>query len=94
MLPAGTEGWPGWCQLCREPVVFSLPSAAAGQPANGAGNISFGPVAGTRMACPAPSFGNDLASGLEQAQRFTTTIDGRQLVLETPDLRFTFAAAE
>ena len=66
----------------------------AGQPANGAGNISFGPVAGTRMACPAPSFGNDLASGLEQAQRFTTTIDGRQLVLETPDLRFTFAAAE
>lgn len=31
---AGTEGWPGWCQLCREPVVFSLPSAAAGQPAN------------------------------------------------------------
>ena len=66
----------------------------AGQPANGAGNISFGPVAGTRMACPAPSFGNDLASGLEAAQRFTTTIDGRQLVLETPELRFTFAAAE
>jgi len=66
----------------------------AGQPSNGAGNISFGPVAGTRMACPAPSFGNDLAGGLEQAQRFTTTIDGRQLVLETPDLRFTFAAAE
>lgn len=66
----------------------------AGQPMNGAGSISFGPVASTRMACPTPSFGNDLASGLEAAERFTTTMDGRQLVLETPDLRFTFAAAE
>ena len=51
-------------------------------------------VAGTRMACPAPSFGNDLAGALEQAQRYTTTLDGRQLVLETPALRLTFAAAE
>lgn len=66
----------------------------AGQPSNGAGNISFGPVAGTRMACPAPNFGNDLASALEQVQRYTTTLDGRQLVLETPALRLTFAAAE
>lgn len=63
-------------------------------PMNGAGVITFGPVAGTRMACPTPSFGNDLASGLEAAERFTTTLDGRQLVLETADLRFTFAAAE
>lgn len=31
---AGAEGWAGWCQLCREPVLFALPSAAAGQPAN------------------------------------------------------------
>ncbi|RNJ62141.1 MAG: META domain-containing protein [Porphyrobacter sp. IPPAS B-1204] len=66
----------------------------ADTPMNGAGTITFGPVAGTRMACPAPSFGNDLASGLEQAQRFTTTLDGRQLVLETADLRYTFAAVE
>jgi heat shock protein HslJ len=66
----------------------------AGQPQNGAGSISFGPVAGTRMACPSPSFGNDLASGLEAAERFTTTLDGRQLVIETRDLRFTFAAIE
>lgn len=66
----------------------------AGQPMNGAGNISIGPVAGTRMFCPAPSFGDQLAAGLAEAERFTTTIDGRQLVLETPELRFTFAAAE
>ena len=66
----------------------------ADTPMNGAGSITFGPVAGTRMACPAPSFGNDLASGLEQAERYTTTLDGRQLVLETANLRFTFAAAE
>ncbi|WDA39878.1 META domain-containing protein [Erythrobacter sp. BLCC-B19] len=65
----------------------------AGQPANGAGQISIGPIAGTRMACPAPSFGNDLA-GLSDAERFTTTLDGRQLVIETPGLRYTFAAAE
>ena len=34
------------------------------------------------------------AGALEQAQRYTTTLDGRQLVLETPELRLTFAAAE
>jgi len=69
-------------------------SWTAGQPGNGAGNISIGPMASTRALCPQPSFGEQLASGLSEAQRFTTTIDGRQLVLETPDLRFTFAAAE
>lgn len=63
----------------------------AGQPVNGAGAISFGPVATTRMFCPQPSFGDQLASGLAQAQRYTTTLDGRQLVIETPALRFTFA---
>ena len=65
----------------------------AGQPVNGAGTIAIGPVAGTRMACPSPSFGNELAR-IAEAERFTTTMDGRQLVLETPELRFTFAAAE
>ncbi|KPF61983.1 META domain-containing protein [Porphyrobacter sp. AAP60] len=69
-------------------------SWTAGQPANGAGNINIGPVAGTRMFCPQPSFGDQMASGLADAQRFTTTLDGRQLVIETPDLRFTFAAIE
>ena len=66
----------------------------AGQPANGAGSISFGPVAGTKMLCPQPSFGDQLAGGLEGAQRFITTLDGRQLVIETPELRFTFEAIE
>lgn len=65
----------------------------AGRPGNGAGAISFGPVASTRMLCPQPSFGEQLAGGLAGAQRYTTTLDGRQLVIETPDLRFTFAAA-
>jgi len=64
----------------------------AGQPSNGAGSISIGPVASTRMFCPAPSFGDQLASGLSASQRFTTTIDGRELVLETPEQRMTFAA--
>jgi heat shock protein HslJ len=64
----------------------------AGKPSNGAGSISIGPVAGTKALCPEPSFGNQLASSLSAAQRFTTTIDGRELVLETPDLRLTFAA--
>lgn len=65
----------------------------AGDPMNGAGSINIGPVAGTRMACPSPSFGNEMA-GLAEAQRYTTTLDGRQLVIETPNLRYTFAAAE
>ena len=65
----------------------------AGQPASGAGTIAIGPVASTRMACPAPSFGNDLAR-LAEAMRYTTTLDGRHLVIETPELRFTVAPAE
>lgn len=66
----------------------------AGRPSNGAGNISIGPVAGTRMFCPQPSFGDQLASGLTDAQRFTSTLDGRQLVIETAELRLTFSAIE
>ncbi len=66
----------------------------AGQPANGAGYISIGPIASTKVFCPQPSFGDQLASGLSEAERFSTTLDGRQLVLETPELRFTFAAEE
>lgn len=67
---------------------------SASNPANGAGTISFGPFASTRMACPDPSFGSQLASGLAEAQRYSTTLDGRQLVIETPTLRFTFAATD
>jgi heat shock protein HslJ len=66
----------------------------AGMPANGAGSIDIGPIASTRMLCPSPSFGDQLGAGLAQATRFTITLDGRQLVIETPELRFTFAAAE
>ena len=69
-------------------------TCTAGLPANGAGAISFGPVASTKMLCPQPSFGNELSAGLTEAERYTTTLDGRQLVIETPELRFTFAAAE
>jgi len=65
----------------------------AGQPVMGAGSIAIGPVAATRMACPAPSFGNELAR-LAEAERFLTTLDGRQLVIESPELRFTFSPAE
>ena len=65
----------------------------AGRPGNGTGTITFGPVASTKVFCPQPSFGEQLASGLGEAQRYTTTLDGRQLVIETPELRFTFAAA-
>ena len=65
----------------------------AARPGNGAGTITFGPVASTKMLCPQPSFGDQLASGLGEAQRYTVTLDGRQLVIETPQLRFTFAPA-
>lgn len=65
----------------------------AGKPGNGAGAMTFGPVASTKMMCPQPSFGDQLASGLAEAQRYSTTLDGRQLVIETPQLRFTFAPA-
>lgn len=62
----------------------------AGKPSSGAGNIDIGPVASTRAMCPEPSFGNQLAR-IAEAERYSTTLDGRQLVIETPDLRFSFA---
>lgn len=65
----------------------------AGKASSGAGNIGIGPVASTRMFCPEPSFGNQLAR-ISEAERYSTTLDGRQLVIETPQLRFTFAPQE
>ncbi|MCX9147774.1 META domain-containing protein [Erythrobacter sp. WG] len=62
----------------------------AGQPRDGASTITFGPVASTRMICPEPSFGNQLASALGLAQRFSRSSDGRKLVIEAPDARLTF----
>ena len=69
-------------------------SWTAGLPANGAGAINIGPIASTKIFCPQPNFGDQMARGLPEAERFTTTLDGRELVIETPELRFTFAAAE
>lgn len=66
----------------------------ADQTATGAGSMTIGPVASTKMLCPQPSFGDQLASGLTATERYLTTLDGRQLVLETPELRFTFTAIE
>ncbi|MFO6445823.1 META domain-containing protein [Erythrobacter sp. NE805] len=66
-------------------------SWTAGKPRAGAGPISFGPVASTKMLCPQPSFGDQLAKGLGEASRYATTLDGRQLVLEGAELRLTFS---
>ena len=66
----------------------------ADQTTTGAGSMTIGPVASTKMLCPQPSFGDQLASGLTATERYLTTLDGRQLVLETPELRFTFTAIE
>lgn len=65
-------------------------SWAAGKPRNGAGTITIGPVASTRMLCPEPSFGNQMAS-LAEARTYVLTADARELVIETGTLRFTFA---
>lgn len=69
-------------------------SWTAGAPRNGAGAISIGPIASTRALCPQPSFGNEMASGLSEAQTYALTVDRRALVIETGMLRFTFAAME
>lgn len=66
----------------------------AGQPMNGAGTINFGPVMSTRMACPQPGYGNELAAALGAAQRFARSPDGRELVIETAEARLTFAYTE
>lgn len=67
-------------------------SWSAGKPRNGAGAITIGPVASTRMLCPPPSFGDELAGGLGEARTYMLTSDRRELVIETGALRFTFAA--
>jgi len=69
-------------------------SWSAGQPQNGAGAISIGPIASTRALCQDPSFGNELASGLGEAQTYLLTADRRELVIEAATRRFTFAAME
>jgi heat shock protein HslJ len=66
----------------------------ADQTTTGAGAMTIGPVASTKMLCPQPSFGEQLAGGLTETERYLTTLDGRQLVLETPELRLTFTAIE
>jgi heat shock protein HslJ len=66
-------------------------SWSAGKPRSGAGAITIGPVASTRMLCPEPSFGNQLA-GLTAARSYVLTSDRRELLIETGTLRFTFAA--
>jgi len=66
----------------------------AGKPRNGAGAINIGPIASTRALCPDPSFGDQMASGLSEAQTYSLTMDRRELVIETGTLRFTFAAME
>lgn len=64
---------------------------SAGKPKNGAGALSIGPVASTRMLCPEPSFGTQLA-GLSEARSYILTTDRRELVIETGSLRYTFTA--
>ena len=65
----------------------------ADKPRNGAGALTIGPVASTRMMCPEPSFGNQLAS-LSEAKTYALTLDRRELVIETGTLRYTFAARQ
>lgn len=69
-------------------------SWTAGKPRNGAGAINIGPIASTRALCPEPSFGNQMATALSEAQTYVLTMDRRELVIETGTLRFTFTAAE
>lgn len=66
-------------------------SWSAGKPRNGAGALTIGPVASTKMLCPEPSFGNQLAS-LSEARTYMLTSDRRELVIEAGALRFTFSA--
>lgn len=67
-------------------------SWSAERPRAGIGSITIGPVATTRALCPQPSFGQMMAVGLEQSQRYTLLIDGRRLVIETDDESYTFSA--
>lgn len=68
-------------------------SWSAERPTSGGnGAITIGPVGSTKMLCPQPSFGDQLASGLSGAERYTLLLDGRRLVIEADGIAFTFSA--
>ena len=69
-------------------------SWTAGQALGGTGPITIGPAMSTRMACPAPTFGQELAAGLARAQRYVTAPAAHELVLEGSGISLTLAAAE
>lgn len=66
----------------------------AGRPRGGTGAISIGRVVSSTMACPDPSFGQQLSGGVGTAQRFVAARGSRTLVLEGGAARLTFTAAE
>lgn len=68
-------------------------SWSAERPASsGSGAITIGPVGSTKMLCPQPSFGDQMASGLAGAERYSLLLDGRRLVIEAEGIAFTFSA--
>lgn len=66
--------------------------SAASPAGGGTGAITIGPVASTKMLCPQPSFGEQLASGLSGAESYTLLLDGRRLLIEADGMAFTFSA--
>lgn len=63
---------------------------SAAQPVDGLGVLTIGQVAATRALCPSPSFGEDMAADLPQAQQYSISADGRKLRIVTRHVTFIF----
>lgn len=59
----------------------------------GGGTLTIGQVASTRMMCPAPSFGQDMALDLPAAQQYALSNGNRTLRITTRHVGFEFRAA-
>lgn len=64
-----------------------------GGPGGQSGTLTIGQVASTRMMCPPPSFGQDMALDLPAAQQYTISGNGRTLRITTRHVGFEFRAA-
>lgn len=67
-------------------------SWSGSMPRGGSGSLEIGPVASTRALCPDPSFGGQMARDLPEAARYRLLMEGRELVIETDRLRYSFAS--
>lgn len=63
----------------------------ASVPRNGGGTISIGDIGSTRALCPKPTFGEEMAAQLPNAQRYTLSAEKTALGIQVGETLYAFA---